>query len=70
MPESLLISVAFAAAGTLVKGLVARARGYVLGPEDEGALRGMFERALCVALEETAGDVDQETVYVMESVSR
>jgi hypothetical protein len=34
MPESLLMSVAFAAAGTLVKGLVARAREYVLGPEE------------------------------------
>jgi tetratricopeptide (TPR) repeat protein len=68
MTESLLLSVASTAADALIKGLAARARGYVLGSEEERALHGVFERALGVALEKTAVNVDQETVYVMESV--
>lgn len=52
----------------MTKGLVARAKTFALGPEEERALRGVFERALLASLEETAGDLDRETAHVMQSV--
>ncbi len=68
MPDPLLTSVASAVARALVTGLATRARGYILGPEEEHALRGVFERALAAALEKTVEDVDPETTAVMQYI--
>lgn len=68
MPEPLLKSVASATVGALMKGLAARAKTLVLGPEEERALRGVFERALTASLEVAAGRLDRQTAHVIESV--